>query len=708
LENWIQVSKDIQTNRELQAEKAINLLGNDLHVITPSGDETPEIAPNHLLASIRRFVPSIYFADPYIRALAQRPTSLKDRSIEDMARGVEAVDSYMWKQTRAKKVMRKAIMHPFGYGFASVKVGLDRIGATSQQNEELEAEVELLLEGQFVQAEEGQDHRLHIETKEPLLNSNDLPELARTSLDMVSLAIEDNINQHRSFIERENEESRFALTAGQNRTLDWLYFHNVTRNVFWEPGAMDPLESAFIVHRYLARVRDVKNDPFYENTADLQGSPMDPFTRKLMSREGATPEILEDLGYIWLNDVWDAETRTLTTKVDDNEKLLRDEDPDPWPSTIESYPFRFLTFMDGFEGPHGEPLIDYMEWPQRLISRIYAQYMTHTESSGESWGFVENQFDEPWEDVLDKYMSGAPKTLYKIKQSENPPWVKMPLDAPDPALITMLSLAQQALTINSSPADTSAVTSADSATAASFAGSEINTLLRDNITVFEDFQSELLKVANGYLLAYGDDDITLRAAAPNSKGWVHFKQSDLLMEWDLKVKMMAPPSQVEKQEVLNTYAIIKDDATHEQKQYLIQEIVRMNGWDADQFAQEDDPEVIKLAQLENNMMRQGQPVPVDPKETHALHMKIHMPEAQNIQRQMQQMQGQANGQNFQQVQQAMQPLQTGLQAMQEHIQAHQQFMGPGQQQTRVRNQVPLPTGNPGRTQSIASAEQTGG
>lgn len=115
--------------------------------------------------------------------------------------------------------------------------------------------------------------------------------------------------------------------------------------IVFDPDAMDPPHDCeWIAHSVWLPLDEVKKNPLYKNTENLQAN--------YEKKDGDYEENHQKYeGKCCLTEVWHIKTKTVFTIAEGVEDYI--EAPKPWPYALRGYPFSFLKFNFSNDDPYG-------------------------------------------------------------------------------------------------------------------------------------------------------------------------------------------------------------------------------------------------------------------------------------------------------------------------------------------------------------------
>lgn len=117
-------------------------------------------------------------------------------------------------------------------------------------------------------------------------------------------------------------------------------------SVVFDPDALDPPHDCeWIAHYVWLPLENVKNNPRYKNTKDIQAS----YTKDKYSNSDEVSD--KNSGKACLIEVWNIKTKQVFTIAEGVDDYV--EDPKPWPYELRGYPFSFLKFNFSNDDPYG-------------------------------------------------------------------------------------------------------------------------------------------------------------------------------------------------------------------------------------------------------------------------------------------------------------------------------------------------------------------
>jgi len=278
------------------------------------------------------------------------------RDSSDGSPVVSSVLNYWYRETNQKqqdeRILLDAFLAPYGVKKIGWKTDLDKLiyevveEPEFSYGDDIESELNALLSGSQTAVTDEQNHEFHIEAKTELLQQ---PE----PLDpLVERNIEANIEAHRQMQDRADPDPSSNVQYGAPFGLRWRPDH-----FFMDPLAQEGLADAqWIAFKIIRRVDDVKANPSYSNTDDLESS-----SRPEDAPPVNTGDVEDDFGLVTLYEVWarDFPTAAGTREniifvfAEGHDEILRE---DPWPyQTLEDFPVELLSFQTGVKEWYNKP-----------------------------------------------------------------------------------------------------------------------------------------------------------------------------------------------------------------------------------------------------------------------------------------------------------------------------------------------------------------
>ena len=691
---------DVQhEERKDNVQETLAFLRNDFSDVQESDySDAVTLAPNFMMATKRRVLAQLYPGNPIFYA---RP---RQRGFEGRARAISSLLEYYWDEIEAEDVMRDVIDDALTYGFGCVKTGYGRLQShidlsenEEEASERIQAELFDFMERNPVKVDKNQNHELDIQVKTQFLEEVTL--LTHPDAALIIPAVENNIEEHALLLE---EEKDFPVKTTGEPSSDWPFMERVSPDVFWDPMVTNPRKSAYVIHRIQRRLTDVKDDPLYKNTRDLQPDAFDDYSERI--HDNSEDPIPQELALVTIYEIWDARDRTVGTWGRGHDKPLRTPTEEGWPSFIPGFPFHWFSITDlpgEFPAP---PVMEYLKFAQRSLMRLYSELMTHSDRSSTKYIGHEDLIPETeTKESLEDKLAGASDGIVIWGQSGQPIVQPLQLAQADPIKITLISLLQNVITENAGSSQTE-IANTETATAASITATQVNILVADALAKVEKLQVSCAKDFLGLVRQFGPQDQTFRVIGPEGEEWVDYNINDVQASWQVQVEMPTPEQgERQKQNFLSLFNLFMPFLDPVGKKALVLDGLRNFGVkNVTRYLEDPPTEVIAHVELEHIFMSSGQMVEPREGEAHDEHLKLHMPFMQQLQ--------QANAPQGQQGQQGQPPdeqAQQIMQLVQQHIENTQALkQEQGQPQGR-RTKIAAPTGNPGRTESILSNQERG-
>lgn len=738
IQQRIGIAKAQDRNRQSTWNMLDEMLRNNFGSITlPDGEEAPRIAPNVIHSHLQEVVPLLYFADPDFYVIAENETD------QAGAETNERVLNHYWRVLKVKREMRQCIANAYTYRIGVMKCGMpiaqqpdvDYPDPTEQKRFAQEENLKLLLEGE-VEVQETDDRAAHV-----LVHQSLLEDPAAQQIMEINEGARERVVEH---IEKHNAQPPMEERALDMEALpiQQPFLKSINpKHIFFEPGIEHWEESAYIMHRIGVRVADLKKSDIYNVPNDIAASGLDPEILQLL-RSQTEDDIFDvdralaeypEFGTVWIYEIWDRNSRTLSTWIEEREKPIRNFEPWPY-NDIEGYPFRVLTYSDVPGIISGPSPLEILMFPQAMLKRLYGQVGDHTDKGGAIAEIVEPNLTQESKQEIDAILADPThKRGIKVTEKGSISWVApAPLD---PMILPLVSMIEQGVI----PEDTgitpqNRMTGA-TATEASIVASGSNVAISDRINTTEDFQVENARMLLGVLKEHGPDEeeILVGTQVPE---WLTWKKQDITPLCHIMIESPSPTdSERDRQMSLNLYHELRESPNLEGtgRMELEKDIFRTHGKKIYQrYLRNPDPEVQAAIESEHMIFAAGQYVPAKPGQNHAAHMNGHLKRHEMLQQAIakrEQMtmqtaqqtveQAGANGQGAQIIQGIVQQdpeLQRGMkeiQLLEQHFVQHQQVQQSERQGQGGRFASSLPsTENPGEphsktTRQIMSAQTTG-
>ena len=283
--------------------------------------------------------------------LERHPTFTISPQSPEAANGgpvVAAVSNYWYRETgqlrQDERVLLDAFLCPYGVKKLGWTADFEqRIGDILDENEEafdfgddIEAETLFLLTGEPTRVTSTQDHVSHIEAHVRALQDPNIDAASESTL-------QEHVDRH--------EKIRYRADPDRNASVQWESPFGIRWNpadFLVDPLAQDGLNDAqWIAFRSRRRIEDIKANPNYENTSDLETSERPPGAP---SQDSTMEE--DDFGLVTLFEIWVRDFPTGNNRREDllivmaegHDKLLRHDTEWPY-NTIEGFPAEMLVFQ---------------------------------------------------------------------------------------------------------------------------------------------------------------------------------------------------------------------------------------------------------------------------------------------------------------------------------------------------------------------------
>ena len=727
----ITLAKMQREERRESVKETIQMLNNDFGTTSQSdGSVVNLLAPNFVMSTRRRLIAQLYPADPKFLC---RP---RVRGFEGRAAALASLLEYYWRELKVKEVMRRVIDDTliYGYGIAKIGMGSLETGIRDSEDEEealdrIGKENELLLRGEEVEVRPEDLHEIDLQLHLQVMQDPNFLEVE--NITVIIENFNEHLAQHEEYLN--NPVPSFPTVAGKGPSYDWPFIESVGPDVFWDPMVINPQDSSYVVHCIKKRVSDVKDDPLYKGTADLTAdSYNDDEFQAYHSFNNDMEDVTyvpDELGTITLYEMWDANTKTVSTWVESKPDPIRAPDSEAWPAYIAGFPFEWLTFTDMPGESHGPGILEYLKWPQKFLMRIYSELATHSDRSGVKFEIDENRLSQrETQDSIEAKLADPTSHVALFVQEAGAINQIHPAMV-DPTKLTLVNLLQNVINENSGiSAEMRGIGGSETATQASIMASAANILIMDAVDRLSRFQEKTAAITLGVIRQWGPDDQVFRVVTPHGEQWLNYNINDVQAEWQVEVDMPSPfQNEREKQEWLNMFHMFSPIMDPNGRQQFMLDGMRLFGIKQPQlYAESPSVEAQSNIQSENELFLLGQPKQATQGEDHEDHIQGHSMAVQQWQEAVNQMVQQIMMQNpsLQESPDAEQFIQQSImqdpngqrfvmatQIAQQHIQEHQQLMQDtgteGKQGSRRRQSVPYPTGNVGRTESILSNQKQG-
>lgn len=737
IQQRIGIAKAQDRSRQATWNTIDEMLRNDFGSTTlPNGEPTNKLAPNIIHSHLQEVVPLLYFADPDFYVVAESAQNQAQAEVN------EKVLNHYWRFLGVKREMRQNIANAHTYRIGVMKCGMpiaqypqsfEVPDATEQKTLAQEENLQLLLRGD-VEVKDTDDRSTHIVIHQALMDDP-----AAQSIFDINDGAQKRVLEH---IDKHNAEPPLEERGMDMEPLpvEMPFLKAISpKHVFFEPGIEEWRESAYIMQRIGVRLSDLKKSQIYNVPEDLSASGLDPEILQLL-RSAQEDDIFDvdralaeypEFGVVWLYEIWDRPTRTLSTWIEEHETPIRKFEAWPY-NEIEGFPYRVLKYSDVPGIISGPSPLEILSFPQAMLKRLYGQVGDHTDKAGAIAEVVEPNLTSESKQSIDEIL-GDPthKRAVKVTEKGTINWSQpAPLD---PIILPLINMIENGVV----PEDTgispqNRVTGA-TATETSIVASGSNVAIADRINTTEDFQVECARMLLGVLKEYGPDEEEILTDLERPE-WITWKSEDITPLCHIMIESPSPTDgERDRQMSLNLYHEIRESPNLEGKgrMELEKDIFRTHGKKIYQrYLRNPDPEVEAAIASEHKIFSTGQDQPAVPGQNHAAHMDGHLKRhqmlkqaiqkrqqasVQTAQQSIEQQMPSANGQGQELVQQivAQDPeLQRGareMQILEQHFIQHQEIQESEKsgQGGRFASSLPQPTGNPGKTSSIISAQTAG-
>jgi hypothetical protein len=724
VQNRISIAKRQANDRYDEWEESLRMVLNrwDIRVDT----NEPRLAPNIVYSTYRRLLASLNYNDPEFYTLAM------DRDALDYEDAVSGTLQYYWKTLNVPDQSRLAIADAILYPYGVLQLGMSRAYQTEKEvfkaeesdTDALEENIELF-QGSPVFVREGDDHEIHIQRHTELRQSDEILSMPQEQMDAILDAIDEHIEEHSNFVIGEGDNySQWEPDSQQKPFIRRRRPHDF----FWEPGTSLLDESGYVMLRTWPRVADVMSNPRLKNKDHIQATQIDPHLADLFdSNEMDMSD--DDVGRVALWDVYDIRNKTWETWSEGSDKphfVYEDAATGShWPYRhMEGYPFVVIalnTIPDRIAGP---AVSEYLKHPQDLAMQLYENIATHSLRANAKYEVLLKNIDGNQDAAISALENSDQQAVIPVKEMNS---VK-PIQPSqlDPAIFGALNLNQQTVQENSGLVDSARgqVTGA-SATETSQAASSTNILLGDNLGTVIMRYTQLSEKLLGALKQYGPEMFALRDLRYQER-WIEYKRENLLYEFQIKVEIPAPGDETKLQVAwINLHHELQNspNVQGEGMREIQRQMVKSYGIEPDRVIRGPGVSSEMMVTYEHALMQQGQALEPVPGEDYSYHIEQHTQVLSQLQTQMQQVAMQVVSQAAQQNPQIAQDanIQQQILSQNPQVQQVQGFLGiltqhldatkelaPSGGTGRPRSAVSIPEGNPGRVDSILSAQGNAG
>jgi len=328
---------------------------------------------NLVYAMLRTMVPSIYLRNPYVNITPRlRP------GLEIHARILESIVNWLLQEIDIKAAIRRAVIDCFFTNRGIIKIGYDS---------------------------------LYGFTRDELLETLGLESLTFNYLDNKGRRIEYNTN----------------VKPG----MPWAI--QVFPEFFIVPYGVQTLDDCpWVDHITIRPLEDVKADPKYKNTRDLQGTHIELLYRDVQKRD-FYQSLTSEIDYVELHEIRDLKRGEIRVLVPGYDKWLREEEDE---LQIEGLPFVDFTFNEDTEFYWSASDVQIMEPQQLEMNEARTQAMKHRRLALVKFLAQRGAIDP---DEIDKmlredvgpvvFVDGAPSQAVNMLQPHIPPdlvqWVEV-------------------------------------------------------------------------------------------------------------------------------------------------------------------------------------------------------------------------------------------------------------------------------------------
>ena len=716
-------------SRKSRVKETLRMLANDFGSTSQSdGSVVNLLAPNFVMSTRRRLIAQLYPSNPTFNCTP------RVRGFEGRAKVISSLLDYYWRELDVLDVMRRVIDDTLIYGYGVVKIGMGSFitgnNATETEEETLlriGGEHEDFLSSKSVKVDINDNHAIDLEAHMQILNDPSL--LEHPDASTIIFNMNEHVEEHQEYLQDPIPD--FPTEVGRGPSYDWPFMESVGPDVYWDPMVVNPQDSAYIIHRVKKRLLDIKDDPLYKNTEDLNADSYNEEEFEAYSSNGIEDEdntyIPDELAVVTLYEIWDAETKTVSTYAKDQETAIRSPSPDAWPNHIEGFPFEWLVFTEISEETHGPGILEYIKWPQKFLMRLYSELATHSDRSSVKFEIDENRLSprETHNSVENKL--AEPTSHVGIFTTDGQA-IRTIMPAPiDQSKLMLIQLLQGVIFENSIvSSNVGGVSTSETATQASILASAANINIGDMVERLNRMQSKVANKLLGVVREYGPEKQVFYIVTPNGQEWLNYNINDVQASWQVEVDMPSPfESQTAKQEWLNMFHVFSPimDPVGRQN-FMLEGMKRFGIKNTELYVEKPSIETQSNIHSENSLLHLGQPVQARQGEQHVEHIEGHSMAVQEWSKLVMQVMEQIVQSNPELQNNPDEEMMMGLvmqdenarkavtstQLAQKHIEEHQQLMqneGLEGDPTRRRQAVPFPTGNVGRTESIMSNQQQG-
>jgi len=713
-------------SRKSRVKETLRMLANDFGSTSQSdGSVVNLLAPNFIMSTRRRLIAQLYPSNPTFNCTP------RVRGFEGRAKVISSLLDYYWRELNVLDVMRRLIDDTLIYGYGVVKIGMGSFitgNKTTETEEEamirISEEHEAFLSGESVKVDINDTHELDLEAHMQILNNPSLLEHPDGSTILFNM--NEHVEEHQEYLEDPTPD--FPTEVGLGPSYDWPFMESVGPDVYWDPMVINPQDSSYIVHHVKKRLLDIKDDPLYKNTQNLNA---DSYNEEEFELSGIQEEdntyIPDELAVVTLYEIWDAKTKKVSTYAKGQEEPIRSPSGDVWPDHIQGFPFEWLVFTEVSGETHGPGILEYIKWPQKFLMRLYSELATHSDRSSVKFEIDENRLS-PRETHSSVESKLAEPTSHVGIFTTDGPAINTIIPPPiDQSKLMLIQLLQGVIFENSIvSSNVGGVSTSETATQASILASAANINIGDMVERLNRMQAKVANKLLGIVREYGPEKQVFYIVTPNGQEWLNYNINDVQASWQVEVDMPSPfESQTAKQEWLNMFHVFSPimDPVGRQN-FMLEGMKRFGIKNTELYVDTPSVETQSNIHSENSLLNLGQAVQATQGEEHVEHIEGHsmaIQEWSKLVMQIMEQMVQANPelQNNPDEEMVMglvmqdenaRKAVTATQLAQKHIEEHQQLMqneGLEGDPTRRRQAVPFPTGNVGRTESIMTNQQQG-
>ena len=319
----------------------------------------------------RTLVPNIYFRNPYITTSSRYKPGLALQ-----AKLLEAVDNWLIQELAIKQAFKTAVMDCYYTNRGIIKVGYDSLAGSIDTG-----------------------RSIHAKLRDILKPDNSVYNTGKKKGEKV----EYNVN----------------VKPG----MPWAI--RVMPDYFIVPFGVRSLdECPWVDHVVIRPTKDVKDDPVYKNTADLEGSHVSQLNKKYHNNK-FFQDLMKDVDLCEIHEIRDFKKGEIKTFVPGHDKWIREPQEDKL--QLEGLPFVDFTFNEDTEYYWGPSDVQIIEPQQLEVNEARTQAMYHRRVALIKFLIEEGRMDDSEVDKMLSenvapacFVKGAPREVVSLLQPHMP------------------------------------------------------------------------------------------------------------------------------------------------------------------------------------------------------------------------------------------------------------------------------------------------